>query len=134
MAHFAEIDENNIVLRVVVVPDEEEERGHEFLSQDLGLGGTWLKTSYNTFMGSHVLGGTPYRINYAMPGGTYDSELDGFIFPRPYPSWTEMDPATGSWIPPVPLPEDASTKIYVWDETSGQWVLSENAATLLANL
>lgn len=79
MAHFAEIDENNVVLRVLVVDDLHEANGHEFLSETLGLGGTWLKTSYNTSAGVHTLGGTPFRKNYAGIGYTYDSERDAFI-------------------------------------------------------
>lgn len=120
MAHFAEIDENNVVLRVVVVPDEHEDRGQEFLAEDLGLGGTWLKTSYNTLMGQHTQGGTPYRLNYAAPGGTYDPEVDGFIHPQPYPSFV-LDITTGSWYPPVPKPEDTDTVFYLWDEANLNW-------------
>lgn len=120
MAHFAEIDENNIVLRVVVVSDEEEHRGAEFLSQDLGLGGTWLKTSYNTFMGEHVLGGTPYRLNYASPGGTYDPETDSFYHPQPYPSFI-LDKTTGVWNAPVEKPEDTDEVFYIWNENITNW-------------
>ena len=55
MAHFAELDENDVVLRVLVVPDNQEHRGHEFLSNDLGLGGTWVQTSYNgNFRGKYA--------------------------------------------------------------------------------
>lgn len=100
MAHFAEIDENNIVLRVLVVADEQENRGQEFLSEELGLGGTWLKTSYNTQGGVHLLGGTPYRKNYAGIGFTYDSQRDAFIPPKP---------TTGEWI----LNEETC----LWEET-----------------
>lgn len=120
MAHFAEIDENNIVIRVLVVPDEEEHRGHEFLSQDIGLGGTWLKTSYNTILGNHTLGGTPYRLNYAGPGCKYDSELDGFILPKPFPSFI-LNTETGGWNPPVPMPPITETTYYVWNEEELNW-------------
>jgi hypothetical protein len=121
MAHFAEIDENNIVLRVLVVSDEEEHRGHEFLSQDLGLGGTWLKTSYNTFRGEHILGGTPYRLNFAAPGGYYDADLDGFIQPKPFPSFI-LDTTTGAWNAPIEKPADTETTFYLWDEEQLDWV------------
>ena len=83
MAHFAEIDENNIVCRVLVVPNDEEHRGHEFLSVDLGLGGSWIQTSYNTRGGVHQQGGIPLRKNFAGIGYTYDEARDAFIPPRP---------------------------------------------------
>ena len=104
MAHFAEIDPStSIVLRTLVVPDDQESRGAQFLAVDLGLGGTWIQTSYNTRYGVHTGGGTPLRINYAEPGFTYDAALDGFIYPKPanHPDWV-LDPATGVWNPPAP--------------------------------
>jgi hypothetical protein len=76
MAHFAEIDADNLVVRVLVVPDAQENRGQEFLADDLGLGGTWKKTSYNTQGGVHANGGTPYRKNYAGIGFTFDAGRD----------------------------------------------------------
>ena len=69
MAHFAEIDKNNIVLRVLVVPDEEEHRGHDFLANDLALGGKWIQTSYNANIRKH----------YAGIGMSYSESLDAFI-------------------------------------------------------
>lgn len=120
MAHFAEIDENNIVLRIIVIPDEQEHRGQEFCAEDLGLGGTWLKTSYNTMEGEHRTGGTPYRINYATPGGYYDPELDGFIPPQPVPSFV-LDPVKGKWNPPVPRPANTEDATWVWDESIVNW-------------
>ena len=87
MAHFAEIDQNNRVLRVLVVPDEQEHRGEEYLSEDLKLGGTWLRTSYNTHGGVHKNGGTPFRKNYAGIGMTYDHQRDAFIAPQPEQGW-----------------------------------------------
>lgn len=121
MAHFAEIDENNVVLRVVVIDDEHEHRGHEFLSEDLGLGGTWLKTSYNTRKGEHLNGGTPYRLNYAAPGGMYDPETDSFYQAQPFPSFI-LDKTTGVWNSPFPKPDDTETTFYVWDEEQVNWV------------
>ena len=82
MAHFAEIDESNTVVRVLVVPDSQENRGQEYLADDLGLGGTWKKTSYNTQGGVHANGGTPYRKNYAGVGYTFDAAKDAFIAPK----------------------------------------------------
>lgn len=69
MAHFAEIDANGIVLRVLVVPDEQESRGQEFLANDLGLGGTWIQTSYNTQI----------RGKFAGVGNKYNKENDEFV-------------------------------------------------------
>ena len=72
MAHFAEIDENGTVLRVLVVGDDQEHRGQDFLANDLGLGGTWLQTSYNNKI----------RKRFAGIGYKYDAELDAFIAPK----------------------------------------------------
>ena len=118
MAHFAEVDSNNVVVRVLVVGDDQEERGQEFLANDLGLGGTWLKTSYNTQGGVHTLGGTPFRKNYAGIGYTYDSVRDAFIPPKPFNSWT-LDEETCLWEAPVAYPSDG--KLYTWDEENTQW-------------
>ena len=118
MAHFAEVDSNNVVVRVLVVGDEQEERGQEFLANDLGLGGTWLKTSYNTQGGVHTLGGTPFRKNYAGIGYTYDSVRDAFIPPKPFNSWT-LDEETCLWEAPVAYPSDG--KLYTWDEDNQEW-------------
>ena len=119
MAHFAEIDESNIVVRVLVVPDAQEGRGQEYLADDLGLGGTWKKTSYNTQGGVHALGGTPYRKNYAGIGYTFDAEKDAFIAPKPYASWV-LDEATCNWEAPVAMPTD--DKMYRWDEETTNWI------------
>lgn len=81
MAHFARIDENNIVTEVLVIPDDEQHRGQEYLSVDMGFGGTWIQTSYNTRDGEHLNGGTPLRKNYAGVGYTYDPILDEFNEP-----------------------------------------------------
>lgn len=120
MAHFAEIDENNIVTRVLVVGDDQEHRGQEFLADDLGLGGTWLKTSYNTQAGVHTLGGTPFRKNYAGIGYTYDFERDAFIPPKPFASWV-LNEDTCNWNAPVPMPVEEG-KFFTWDEDSTSWV------------
>lgn len=119
MAHFAEIDENNIVTRVLVVGDDQEDRGQEFLADDLGLGGTWKKTSYNTQGGVHTLGGTPFRKNYAGIGYSYDAERDAFIPPKPFVSWT-LNEETCLWKAPIAYPND--DKIYLWDEDITNWI------------
>ena len=99
MAHFAEIDQDNKVVRVFVVSDEQEHRGQEFLADDLNLGGTWLKTSYNTRRGVHVNGGQAFRKNYAGIGYTYDVGRDAFIPPQPDLTWT-LNEETCCWDPP----------------------------------
>jgi hypothetical protein len=97
MAHFAEIDENNIVLRVLVVSNDLEHRGQEFLAQDLGFGGTWIQTSYNGNI----------RKNYAGIGYTYDEARDAFIAPEP-DNHIGFDEETCRWILPEVTDEAAS--------------------------
>jgi hypothetical protein len=108
MAHFAEIDGDNIVTRVLVVPDAQENRGQEYLADDLGLGGTWVQTSYNANI----------RKNYAGIGYTFDSVRDAFIPPKPYASWV-LNETTCNWDAPVARPED--DKMYTWDEATTSW-------------
>ena len=100
MAHFAEIDQENKVVRVVVVDDEQEHRGAEYLATDLGLGGTWLQTSINTRGGLHGEGGTPLRKNYAGIGFTYDFQRDAFIPPKLDDSWV-LNEETCQWEEPT---------------------------------
>jgi hypothetical protein len=103
MAHFAEVDSNNIVTRVLVVPDEQEHRGQDFLATELGLGGTWVQTSYNNRI----------RFNYAGVGYTYDTGRDAFIAPKPecHPDKVTFDEATCTWSCP-----DASHVIIIGEE------------------
>jgi hypothetical protein len=119
MAHYAEIDENNIVLRVLVVDDRYDHDGHDFLANTCGLGGTWIKTSYNTSGGEHALGGTPLRKNYAGIGSIYDAERDAFYDPQPYPSWT-LNEDTCTWKAPVEKPTGPGS--YTWNEEDQEWV------------
>lgn len=81
MAHFAELDENNIVLRVVVTDNNMPNEGYDWLIQNLG--GRWEKTSYNTYANVHLLGGTPFRKNFAAIGYLFDKERDAFYLPKP---------------------------------------------------
>ena len=118
MAHFAQIDENNIVTQVLVVSDKDEHRGEEFLANDLNLGGTWVKTSYNTQGGVHTLGGTPFRKNYAGIGYKYDSTRDAFIPPKPFASWN-LNEDTCLWEAPVVYPADGG--MYTWNEDNQSW-------------
>lgn len=81
MAHWAELDENNVVLRVLVGSNEEPDEGYQWLIDNLG--GRWVKTSYNTKGGVHLTGGVPLRKNYAGVGFIYDEQKDAFIPPKP---------------------------------------------------
>lgn len=110
MAHWAEIDDNNIVLRVLVGSNDEPDEGYQWLLDNLG--GTWVKTSYNGNI----------RKNFAAIGYSYDEERDAFIAPKPFPSWL-LDENTCQWVSPVPYPD--VDKYYVWDETEQDWVLVE---------
>lgn len=121
MAHWAEIDANGTVLRVVVGGNDDPDEGYTWLVENLG--GTWLKTSYNTRNGIHYgPDGEPdapgFRGNYAGIGYTYDLALDAFLPPQPYPSWT-LDASAYRWEPPIPFPEDGE---WTWDEDSQAWV------------
>ena len=118
-AHFAKID-NNIVTQVLVVSDNDASRGQDFLANDLGLGGTWIQTSYNTRGNVHLLSGTPLRGNYAGIGYIYDVDNDVFYPSQPYPSWTISVDTNWTWASPVPYPTDG--KMYNWDETNTNWV------------
>ena len=118
MAHFAEIDEQGVVLRVLVVDNAQEADGQNFLANTLGLGGTWVKTSYNTVGGVHNNGGTPLRKNYAGIGFTYDSVRDAFIPPKPYASWT-LNETSCLWEAPVAYPTDGA--LYTWNEETTSW-------------
>jgi hypothetical protein len=105
LAHFAEIDSNNIVTRVLVVPDEQEHRGQDFLANDLGLGGIWYQTSYNNRI----------RKNYAGISYSYDPVRDAFIAPKPECHESVVfDEETCTWSCP-----DASHVIIIGEETNG---------------
>jgi hypothetical protein len=132
MAHFAEINSNNIVTRVLVVDDANEADGQNFLANTLGLGGTWVQTSYNTKGGIHYASnsntpdnGEAVGMNYAGIGYSWDGI--GFAAPQPYPSWT-LDKETYLWTAPVAMPTDG--KLYSWNEDSKSWdevALASNA-------
>ena len=108
MSHWAEIDESNIVVRVLVCDnnDPNGDEGYQWLIENLG--GRWVKTSYNNKI----------RKQFAGIGYTYDSVADVFICPQPFASWV-LDP-NYDWQPPVPYPDDG--KNYSWDEESISWV------------
>ena len=126
MAHFAELDSNNVVLRVIVVSNADTSTAQGEEKESIGiafcerlLGGTWVKTSYNGNI----------RKNYAGIGYTYDKDRDAFISPKPYASWV-LDETTCRWNAPVAMPSDAGQgeppKMYTWNEETKSWdVISE---------
>jgi hypothetical protein len=120
MSHWAEIDSNNIVLRVLVGDERAmtEEESYQWLLDNLG--GTWVQTSYNTRGGVHAFGGTPLRKNYAGIGFTYNPEKDAFIPPKPYDSWI-LNEETCLWEAPIPKP--SGSELYVWDKDTDNWKL-----------
>jgi hypothetical protein len=111
MSHWAEVDENNIVIRVTVGNnnDPNGDEGYQWLVENLG--GTWIKTSYNANI----------RKNYAGIGFTYDETLDAFIPPKPYDSWI-LNEDTCLWDPPVSRPNDDQS--YIWNEEDSVWQAS----------
>lgn len=117
MSHFAELDENNVVIRVLVGNNDDPNEGADWFKNHLG--GRWVQTSYNTYAGQHLAGGTPLRKNFAAIGFTYDEQLDAFIAPKPFNSW-QLDEDTCLWQAPVPYPSD--DKEYFWDEDQLNWV------------
>ena len=127
MAHFAQLDENNVVTQVIVVSNDDitdsngvetESIGVAFCQKLLGANTNWKQTSYNSNM----------RVRYAGIGYSYNAELDAFVAPQPYASWT-LDSETADWVSPVgPAPaltdaEVEARSYYRWDEDGGAWVL-----------
>lgn len=119
MAHFAELDANNVVLRVIVVGNTDTSDADGVEKEHIGaafcerlFGGTWKKTSYNGNI----------RKNYAGIGYTYDAQRDAFIPPQPFPSWVLVED-TCQWAAPVAMPTDG--KMYSWDEPTTSWVEME---------
>lgn len=108
MAHFAKINENNIVETVVVVDNSQEHRGHDFLAEDLGLGGRWIQTSYNH----------NFRNRFAGAGMIYDETNDVFYPQQPYPSWTQNE--NYDWVSPIEKPTEKGS--WNWDEENQTWV------------
>jgi hypothetical protein len=126
MAHYAEIDDNSIVIKVVVVDDIDEggseAKGVVYLKGVFGEDTDWKKTSYNTVANSHREGGKPFRKNYAGIGFYYDKAKNAFIAEQPYPSW-ELDKTTCTWKAPTIKPNDGDS--YSWDEASTTWIVCE---------
>ena len=122
MAHFAKLDENNVVIFVTVGRQEDDGKEAELCAR---TGDVYKQTSYNTHGGVHALGGTPLRKNYAGIGYTYDAGRDAFIPQKPYASWL-LNETTCLWDAPVAYPDDG--KRYSWDEATTSWVEVEGVA------
>ena len=121
MSHFAQLDENNIVTRVLVIEQD---------VIDTGLFGdpaTWVQTSYNTHGGEHVLGGTPLRKNYAGIGYTYDKARDAFIPPNECKGWI-LNETTCQWESPTPMPVTEGV-VYYWNNDTESWTAIEYTRT-----
>jgi hypothetical protein len=124
MAHFAQLDGNNVVTQVIVVGNKDCADANGVEKESIGiafcerlLGGTWKQTSYN---------GT-IRKNYAGIGYTYNADIDAFVPPKPFASWV-LNNDTAKWEAPTPMPQDG--KMYNWDEATTSWVEMEMPAEL----
>ena len=119
MAHFAQLDENNVVLQVIVIDNKDTADANGVEKEHIGaafceklLGGTWKQTSYNGNI----------RKNYAGIGYTYNESIDAFVAPKPYTSWV-LNEETGTYEAPTPMPTDAdyeAGEYYRWDEEIGR--------------
>ena len=120
MSHYAQLDENNVVVFVIHAKSNDKE--DEFTES---TGDVWKQTSYNTYGGIHYTDGEPsedqskaLRFNYAGIGFTYDETRDAFIPPQPYASWA-LDEDTCLWVAPIAYPAEGD---HVWDEETTDWV------------
>lgn len=124
MAHYAFINDNNIVTEVIVGIDEDakDDLPSEFSTWEEFYadfrGQTCKRTSYNTVGNEHTDSGTAYRGNYAGIGYTYDETNDVFIAPKPYSKWV-LDETSWLWDAPVAMPDDG--KDYIWNDNKGEW-------------
>ena len=116
MAHFAQLDSNNVVTQVIVVGNKDTADANGVEKESIGVafcerlfGGNWKQTSYNGSI----------RKNYAGVGYTYNVSLDAFVPPKPYASWV-LNNDTAQWDAPTPMPTD--DKKYSWDEVTTSWV------------
>ena len=116
MAHYAMLDENNIVTSVIVGKSEYSTDWESYYGNKFGQ--TCKRTSYNTIAGTHKEGGIPFRKNYAGIGYTYDETRDAFISPKPYSSWI-LNESSCVWEAPIAMPDDGN--IYSWKENTQQW-------------
>lgn len=105
MSHFAEIDDNNVVVRVLVGDNDMPNEGYDWFVENLG--GRWVQTSYNS----------NFRKRFARPGYIYVEELDAFVSPKPFSSWMLND-KLAVWQPPIPRPEEGN---WYWNEELVDW-------------
>lgn len=119
MAHFAQLDENNVVIQVIVVGNQDTSDALGVEKEHIGaafcerlFGGTWRQTSYNA----------KFRKNYAGIGYTYNADIDAFVPPKPYSSWI-LNSDTAQWQAPIAMPDDG--KAYSWNENTQSWNESE---------
>lgn len=139
MAHYAQVNEDNVVIDIMKISDDYEDYGEDFINNVCMIPGRWLKTSINTYANQHKYGGAPFRGNYAMVGGTYDPIRDVFLHKKEYPSMI-LNEETLLWEYPVPFPDvivlpvekiltDIPGRIivknhgYVWNEDIVNWEL-----------
>lgn len=122
MAHFAQLDENNVVTQVIVVGNRDCADANGVEKESIGIafcerlfGGNWVQTSYNASI----------RKNYAGIGYTYNADLDAFVPPKPFASWV-LNEETAQWNAPVPMPEEG---MWTWDEDTTSWVEIETPAS-----
>jgi hypothetical protein len=118
MAHYAFLNENNVVTEVIVGKEENEDGVDWELRYSEIRNQPCKRTSYNTFAGKHNAGGIPFRKNYAGIGYTYNADIDAFVPPKPFASWT-LNNETAHWEAPVAMPID--DKMYTWDEATTSW-------------
>lgn len=123
MAHYAFLDNNNVVVEVITGVDECPEHDWEQIYGEM-RGLRCKRTSYNTIGNQHLNGGIPFRGNFAGIGYVYIDEIDMFIPQSPFPSWL-IDLDNKSWKPPINYPDDG--KYYTWDESTISWVEDPNA-------
>jgi hypothetical protein len=119
MAHYAFLDENNLVIEVIVGIDEGVDGIDWEQHYSAFRGQPCKRTSYNTYGGVHNGGGVPLRKNYAGIGYKYDEDRDAFIPPQPFDSWI-LNEDTCLWESPIPCPDDGQA--YKWSEEQQQWI------------
>jgi len=130
MAHYAFLDENNIVTEVIVGKDEDDTDTlpegftdwEQYYLTKRDLASDCKRTSYNTAQNQHKTGGTAFRGNYAGVGSVYDASNDVFYSPQPFDSWT-LNTSSWIWEAPIDYPDDG--EFYLWNESTQSWDLQE---------
>lgn len=120
MAHWAQVDDNNIVIQILVGDNDDPngDEGYQWMVDTHG--GRWIKTSYNTHQNRHRLDGIPFRKNFAQIGYFWDEEKDAFYQKTPpFSNWV-WDEERFIWIPPIPCPDENIP--HIWDQEKNEWV------------